>query len=66
MMKPLQPRGKHGLDPDELRVRRKTLQKLRADSEPHLVEYTRQFGNVLNADNAATLFDEYNPEHANS
>jgi hypothetical protein len=52
------------LDIDELRVREETLKKLHGDAERYLVEYTRQFGNVLNADNAATLLDEYNQNRA--
>jgi hypothetical protein len=30
----------------------------------YLDEYTKRFGNVLNADDAATLFDEYNRDPA--
>jgi hypothetical protein len=52
------------MEPDELRVREETLRKLRANSEPYLAEYTNKFGNVLNADDAATLFDEYNRDPA--
>jgi hypothetical protein len=47
------------MDPDELRVREETLRKLRANPELYLAEYSRKFANVLNADDAATLFDEY-------
>jgi len=47
------------MDPDELRVRAETLRKLRASPESYLAEYSSKFGNVLNADDAATLFDEY-------
>jgi hypothetical protein len=52
------------LDIDERRVREETLKKLHADAERYLTEYTRQFGNVLNADNAATLFEEYEQNRA--
>jgi hypothetical protein len=52
------------MEPDELRVREETLRKLRANSEPYLAEYANKFGNVLNADDAATLFDEYNRDPA--
>jgi hypothetical protein len=51
-----------GMDPDELRVRQETLAKLHANPEHYLAEYTKRFGNVLNADDAATLFDEYNQD----
>jgi hypothetical protein len=47
---------------DEDRARRETWDKLRADPEHYLDEYTKRFGNVLNADDAATLFDEYNAD----
>jgi len=53
-------RGK-GVPPqesDEDRVRRVTWEKLQANPESYLAEYTKRFGNVLNADDAATLFDE--------
>src|ERR1700730_9571951 len=46
--------------PDEERVRQETLEHLEADPERCLAEYTRQFGNILNTDNAATLFPAYN------
>jgi hypothetical protein len=52
------------MDPEELRVRQETLCKLRANPEAYLAEYTSKFGNVLNADDAATLFDEYNQDRA--
>jgi hypothetical protein len=52
------------MDPEELRVREETLRKLRANPEAYLAEYTSKFGNVLNADDAATLFDEYNQDRA--
>jgi hypothetical protein len=50
--------------PDELRAREETLRKLRANPEAYLAEYTNKFGNVLNADDAAMLFDEYNRDRA--
>lgn len=40
-------------------VRAAALQALHADPEKFLAEYTRRFGNVLNADSAAELFPEY-------
>ena len=52
------------MDPDELRVREETLGKLRENPEYYLAEYAGRFGNVLNADDAATLFDEYNQDRA--
>jgi hypothetical protein len=52
------------MDPDELRVCEETLRKLRANPEPYLAEYTSEFAYVLNADDAATLFDEYNQDPA--
>ena len=52
------------MDPDELVVREETLRKLRANPETYLAEYTSRFGNLLNADDAATLFDEYNQDRA--
>src|ERR1039457_2084413 len=52
------------MDPEELHVREETLRELRANPEPYLAEYTGKFGNTLNADDAATLFDEYNEDRA--
>ena len=52
------------MEPDELRVREETLRKLRTNPEAYLADYSRKFGNVLNADDAATLFDEYNQDRA--
>jgi hypothetical protein len=49
-----------GMDPDEERVRQEILKKLHADPEHYLTEYAKRFGNIPNADDAATLFDEYN------
>ena len=51
-----------GMEPDELRVREETSRKLRTNPEPYLAEYSSRFGNALNADDAATLFDEYNQD----
>jgi hypothetical protein len=36
-----------------------TWETLQADQEDYLAEYTKRFGNVLNTDDAATLFHEY-------
>jgi len=49
---------------DELRVRNETIRKLHENPEHYLTEYLARFGNVLNADDAATLFDEYNQDPA--
>lgn len=51
-------------DPGEQAVSRAILSKLEADPGHYLAEYTRKFGNVLNADSAATLFPEYNEDPA--
>ena len=40
------------------------LKALHDNLQAHHDEYTRRFGNVLNADNAATLFDDYNADPA--
>lgn len=48
------------MESDEEQVREVTWEKLQADPERYLAEYTRRFHNVLNADDAATLFEEYN------
>ncbi|MGA2595115.1 MAG: UDP-N-acetylmuramoyl-L-alanine--D-glutamate ligase [Bryobacteraceae bacterium] len=40
-------------------VRANALRRTRDDPEGLLAEYTRRFGNILNADNAAELFPEY-------
>jgi hypothetical protein len=53
-------RGASLSNPDEQAMRERTVSRLESDPESHLSEYTKRFGNVLNADNAATLFDEYN------
>jgi hypothetical protein len=49
---------------DELRVRELTLEKLRLNPRQYLAEHAAKFGNILNADDAATLFDEYNQNRA--
>jgi hypothetical protein len=49
---------------DELYVQEETLRKLRENPEYYLAEYKARFGNILNADDAATLFDEYNQDRA--
>jgi hypothetical protein len=49
---------------DELYVHEETLRKVRENPEHYLAEYTARFGNVLNADDAATLFDEYRQDRA--
>ncbi|HWD99691.1 MAG TPA: zeta toxin family protein [Bryobacteraceae bacterium] len=51
-------------DADEQRTRETILAKLAEDPERYLEEYERRFGNVLNADNAATLFEEYEADRA--
>jgi hypothetical protein len=49
-------------DPSEERVRQGILRKLQADPERYLAAYAARFGNILNADDAAALFDEYNQD----
>jgi hypothetical protein len=51
-------------DAAEQAVRKAVVSKVEANPERYLAEYTRQFGNILNADNAATLFPEYNANPA--
>jgi hypothetical protein len=51
-------------DADAQRVRMTVLDKLAADSARYLSEYSERFENVLNADDAATLFEEYNSDRA--
>jgi len=46
-------------------MREKFLAALHADPEAYFREYQRRFGNVLNADYAATLFDDYNASPVN-
>jgi hypothetical protein len=54
--------GQKGEESDEEQVRRVTWEKLQADPEHYLAGYTVRFANVLNADDAATLFEEYNQD----
>jgi hypothetical protein len=51
-------------DAEAEEVRIPVLEKLAADSARYLSEYSARFDNVLNADDAATLFDEYNGDRA--
>jgi hypothetical protein len=51
-------------DEAELNVGRAVVEKLQANPEHYLAAYTRHFGNILNADDAATLFPEYNQDPA--
>jgi hypothetical protein len=51
-------------DEEEQLGRGRMLIALRADPERYLQRYTKKFGNVLNADDAATLFKEYNEDRA--
>lgn len=52
------------MDPEEARVRQAVLEALEADPERYLALYTERFDNVLNADDAATLFEEYAEDRA--
>jgi hypothetical protein len=47
-------------DAEAQKVRTTVLDKLAADSARYLSGYSARFENVLNADDAATLFEEYN------
>jgi hypothetical protein len=51
-------------EPDEQSVRQAVVAQVGANPEDYLGEYTRLFGHVLNADNAATLFAEFNLDRA--
>ena len=51
-------------DAGEQAVREAVMSQVEADPEFFLSEYARRFGNVLNADNAANLFGEYNEDPA--
>jgi predicted kinase len=51
-------------DAGEQAVRSAVISQVESDRERYLSEYTQRFGNVLNADNAATLFPEYNEDPA--
>jgi len=63
LVKPVTPKIERGTplaDSAEQRVRESAIGQLEADPERFLSEYTKRFGSVLNADHAATLFDDYN------
>jgi len=49
-------------DTDEQAARGEMLDALRTDPESYLLRYAQRFGNVLNADDAATLFQKYNQD----
>jgi hypothetical protein len=51
-------------DSGEQAVRESVISQVESDPERYLCEYAQRFGNVLNADNAATLFPEYNQDPA--
>jgi hypothetical protein len=51
-------------DADEQRTRETIYKKLADNPERFLAEYTERFGDVLNADNAATLFEDYGADRA--
>jgi hypothetical protein len=51
-------------DDEEQCVRETVLAKLAADPETYLTAYRDRFGNVLNADDAASLFEDYNQDRA--
>jgi hypothetical protein len=57
-------RGAHLRDSGEQSMRERAIAQVESDPGHFLSEYTKRFGNVLNADNAATLFDEYNKNPA--
>jgi hypothetical protein len=59
-------RGRPLSDSDEQATRENTVAQVESDPERCLAEYTKRFGNVLNADNAATLFDRYNGTQRNT
>jgi|GEM_PF-3259157 len=48
----------------EQAVRAAVVSRVERDPDRYLSEYTLRFGNVLNADSAATLFAEYNDDPA--
>jgi hypothetical protein len=52
--------GRALLDPADQAVRDNAISQVEMDWDRLLSEYTERFGNVLNADNAAKLFPEYN------
>jgi hypothetical protein len=51
-------------DAAEHAVRTAVVSQVEANPDHYLSEYTRQFGHILNADSAATLFPEYNENPA--
>ena len=51
-------------DTQEQQVREAVFANLATDPDGHLARYRERFGNILNADNAATLFEEYNHDPA--
>lgn len=51
-------------DSGEAAISQAILSKLESNPSHYLAEYERRFGNVLNADKAATLFAEYNEDPA--
>jgi hypothetical protein len=51
-------------DADEQAMRKAVVSEVESDPRRYLAEYTQRFGNVLNADNAATLFAGYNENPA--
>jgi hypothetical protein len=51
-------------DAGEQAIRITVVAQVEANPKYYLSEYLRRFGNVLNADNAATLFPEYNADPA--
>ena len=50
--------------PEPFEVRANALRRIQEDPEGLLDEYTRRFGNVLNADNSAELFPDYSASPA--
>jgi hypothetical protein len=67
LVKPVTPKIEHGpplTDSSERNMRAGAIALVESDPERFLAEYTKRFGNVLNADNAATLFDQYNEKPA--
>ena len=56
--------GKPLADSGEQAVRKAVASRVEADPEGYLSEHQRRFGNLLNADDAATLFPEYNVDPA--
>lgn len=54
--------GKRLPDSGDQAVREAIVLRVEADPERYLAEHLERFGNVLNADDAATLFSEYNED----